>query len=90
MSNRTTHSDLAVLLRDHAKRPARVPAGYLVNDGASMQLIDDAARILTNLDQRIEDATEALRDARDALTDGMNGPKRTAALIRINKCLGTK
>jgi hypothetical protein len=65
MSKRTTHSDLAQLLVDLSEKLKRVPEGYCVSDPSSLRLITDAARILVEQDQRIDDFTVAARESTD-------------------------
>ena len=59
---RTTHSDLARLIEDHADRLKKVPAGYLVSDASTLRLLRDTARILVEQDQRIDSLTIGLRE----------------------------
>lgn len=62
MSNRTTHSDLAELLRILAHKLEAVPAAYLVGDASTRGLLMDAARILVEQDLRIGKLTVGLRE----------------------------
>jgi hypothetical protein len=82
MRGRTTHSDLARNLEIHAEKLAAIPAGYLVGDASTRELIIAAARILIEQDRRIEQMTAALRAARDVLP--------SADRLAINEALAWK
>ncbi len=59
---RTTHSDLALLLEQFTAKLQAVPAGYCVSDTSTLKLITDAARVLVEQDNRINELTVALRE----------------------------
>lgn len=65
--SRTTHSDLAKIILDHAERLKAVPAGHLVNDASTLEMLASAARILVAQDNRIDTMTVALRQVRALL-----------------------
>jgi hypothetical protein len=62
---RTTHSDMATLLTDLARRLESVPPGYMASDQSTIRLLNDAARILVEQDTRIVEFTMAARDSSD-------------------------
>jgi len=64
---RTTHSDLAGLLEILAEKLAAIPAGFLVGDASTRNLLTDTARILVEQDNKIDAMRVALRLAREAL-----------------------
>lgn len=64
MNPRTTHSDLADIVRAHAKALAKVPVGYCVGDASTLNSLEAAARALCEQDIRIGELTVALRQAR--------------------------
>ncbi len=59
---RSTHSDLATLIEDHAERLRAIPAGYCVSDAATLACLRDIARIVCEQDTRIGELTIALRE----------------------------
>ena len=59
---RTTHSDLAELIELLAKKLGKIPQGYCVSDASTLRLLIDAARILREQDDRIDQLTIGLRE----------------------------
>jgi hypothetical protein len=93
-SKRTTHSDLADILRAHIAALKKVPAGYLVSDAATLHSLGSAADLLIVQDERSNKQTQALASARlplrwlagNAATEGMRGDAR-AAYELVTDCL---
>lgn len=89
--SRSTHSDLAAILRAHAGALAKVPAGYCVGDASTLHSLESAAAGLVELDARIGAMTEALALARSALRswarDELDYSPASRALDAINRAL---
>ena len=76
IERRSTHSDLAVLLLDHAARLAALPPGALIGDASTVNMVRSAAAALIGQDEALERATLALRACYEA------GYKQAAAALR--------
>ena len=86
--SRTTHSDLARILRDHAAALLKIPAVHCVSDASTQSSIEAAAALLVKQDERIERMTIALRDARASLKAPADSARREWTLAVVNAALG--
>ena len=86
--SRTTHSDLAAIVRAHSKALAKVPPVYCVGDASTLNSLEAASALLVEQDERIERLTIALRAARSSLKTPTDSERREAALSIVNIALG--
>lgn len=62
IERRSTHSDLAKILLDHAERLEALPHGSLIGDASTVNMIRGTAEALILLDLDVERKTVALRE----------------------------
>ncbi len=60
----STHRDLSRALSAIADRLEKVPPGYLVSDGGTLDCIRSAASILVDQDRRLGELTVQVRELR--------------------------